>query len=49
MFHYISSGAIIILELICCKIFFGSFCDEQSEQNKEIAKQLDDLIGKFER
>lgn len=34
MFHYISSGAIIILELICCKIFFGSFCDEQSEQNK---------------
>ena len=22
---------------------------EQSEQNKEIAKQLDDLIGKFER
>ena len=34
MFHYISSGAIIILELVCCNIFFESFCDERSGQKK---------------
>ena len=34
MFHYISSGAIIILELFCCNIFFESFCDERSGQKK---------------
>ena len=34
MFCVISSIVIIIFELICCQIFFESFCGRPTEQDK---------------
>ena len=34
MFTYFFSLAIIAFEVICCKIFFESFCDSSGENRK---------------
>ena len=39
LISYIQSIMMIILEVICCKIFFESFCDSSGENRKYKSKR----------